>query len=149
MAKSKYDRELEKAYEELKALRKEEKKNQNDLLTFFIGLLMFGAGLFMVFQNAQVRSSWGEGFFYPLGTWRIPNGLIMLPLIIGIAMLFLMERKIYGWVVSSLGVVFILLSIILSVSVVWRTTSVYVFIIMFGLIAAGGGMMLKILFKKR
>ena len=149
MAKSKYDRELEKAYEELKEMKKKEKKNQNDLLIFFVGLLMFGAGLFMVLQNAQVQSTWGYGYFYHIGSWGIPNGLVLLPLIIGIAMLFLMERKIFGWIVVSLGVVFILLSIILSVRVVWRTTSVYVFVIMFGLVAAGAGMMIKVLFRKR
>lgn len=110
---------------------------------------MFGAGLFMVLQNAHVQSTWGYGYFYHIGSWGIPNGLVLLPLIIGIAMLFLMERKIFGWIVVSLGVVFILLSIILSVRVVWRTTSVYAFVIMFGLVAAGAGMMIKVLFRKR
>lgn len=149
MGKSKYDKELDKAYEDLKKIRKEQNQGRNDLLSFFIGLLMFGGGLFMVLQNAQVSSSWGYGYFYHIGSWGIPNGLIMLPLLIGIVMLFLMDRKIFGWIVTVLGILFILLTIIMSVHISWRTTSVYVFIIMFGLIAAGGGLMLKSLFRKR
>ncbi len=148
MKKSKSERDLDRAYRELQEIQKENKRNRNDLLSFFIGILMFGGGLFLIFQNAQVRSSWGSGYFYHIGSWGIPNGLIMLPVIIGIVMLFLMDRKIFGWIVTILGIIFILLTIIMSVRIVWRTTSVYVFIIMFGLAAAGGGLMLRALFRK-
>lgn len=149
MSKSKYDKELEKAYKDLHDMQKEHKRDRNDLLYFFIGLLMFGGGLFMVLQNAQVQSLWGHGYFYHIGSWGVPNGLVLLPVLIGIAMLFIMERKIFGWIVTSLGIIFILLTLIMSVRIVWRTTSAYVFIIMFGLVAAGGGLMLKALFRKR
>jgi hypothetical protein len=151
MGKSKYDDELEKAYEELRKTKKKRNQDRNDLLSFFIGLLMFGAGLFMIFQNAQMQSlwGWGNGSFYRIGSWELPNGLIMIPLLIGIVMLFMMEHKIFGWIVTILGILFVLLTIIMSVRIVWRTTSAYVFIIMFGLVAAGGGLMLKALFRKK
>lgn len=149
MSKSKYDKELEKAYHDLKDIQEGNNKNRNDLLTFFAGLLMFGAGLFMILQNAVVTSSWGHGYFYHIGSWGIPNGMIMLPVLIGIVMLFLMERKLFGWIVLVLGIIFILLSIIMSVKIVWRNTNAYMFILMFGLVAAGGGMMLKVLFAKK
>ena len=149
MGRSKYDKELEKAYNELKEMNREQNKNRNDLLNFFLGLLMFGGGLFMVLQNAQVTSSWGSGYFYRIGSWGVPNGLIMLPVLIGIVMLFLMDKKIFGWIVTVLGILFILLTIIMSVRITWRSTSAYVFIIMFGLVAAGGGLMLRALFRKR
>ncbi|MBQ8297664.1 MAG: hypothetical protein IJX77_07775 [Ruminococcus sp.] len=149
MSKSKYDKELEKAYKDLKEMNKESKKARNDLLNFFIGLLMFGGGLFLIFQNAQVTSTWGSGYFYHIGSWGVPNGLILLPLIIGVIMLFMMDRKIFGWIVIALGVIFILLTIIMSVRIVWRTTSVYMFVLMFGLAAAGAGLMLRALFRTK
>lgn len=149
MGKSKYDKELEKAYKDLHDMQKENNKNRNDLLNFFIGLLMFGGGLFMVLQNTRVSSSWGSGYFYHLGSWGVPNGLIMLPVLIGIVMLFMMDRKIFGWIVTVLGILFILLTIIMSVRVTWQTSSAYVFILMFGLVAAGGGLMLRALFRKK
>lgn len=149
MGKTKYDKELEKAYSELCETKKERNKEINDLRNFFIGLLMFGAGLFMILQNARVSSSWGYGSFYHIGSWGVPNGMIMLPLLIGIVMLFMMEKKLFGWIVSVLGVIFILLTIIMSVRLTWISTSAYTFIIMFGLVAAGGGLMMRVLFRKK
>lgn len=148
MAKSKYDKELEKAYAELKEMNKERDRDRNDLLHFFLGLLMFGGGLFMVLQNAKVSTSWGSTFYH-IGSWGIPNGLIMLPVLIGIVMLFMMEKKLFGWIVTVLGIIFILLTIIMNLSITWQRTSAFAFIMMFGLVAAGGGLMLKSLFRKR
>ena len=103
----------------------------------------------MIFQNIVVESTWGYGgYFFRIGGFGLPNGLIMLPIVAGIAMLFLMDRKIFGWVVLSIGIVIVLLSVMLTTHLRWRSTNAYVFIIMFGLVAAGGGMVLRELFRK-
>ncbi len=105
----------------------------------------------MILQNVDVTSNWGVaggGYFFRLGSFSLPNGLIMLPIIVGIAMLFLMDRKIFGWIVLSLGIVILLISIISSVHLRWRTSNAYVFLVMFALVAAGAGTMLRVLFRK-
>jgi hypothetical protein len=139
--------ELERAYALLEEKEEREKKNKNDLLMFFAGLLMFAGGVFMILQNVIVRSNWGTSFYH-IGTWNVPNGLIMLPVLIGIVMLFVMDRKIFGWIVFGLGLLFILLTVIMSVSITWKTSNAYMFLLMFGLAAAGGGMLMKVLFGK-
>lgn len=139
--------ELERAYAVLEDMDRKKKKNKNDLLTFFAGLLMFAGGVFMILQNVIVRTSWGTSFYH-IGGWNVPNGLIMLPVLIGIVMLFVMDRKIFGWIVFGLGILFILLTVIMSVSISWKTSNAYVFLLMFGLAAAGGGMLMKVLFSK-
>ncbi|MBO4877425.1 MAG: hypothetical protein J5501_05410 [Ruminococcus sp.] len=150
MGKTKHDKELEKAYKDLRDFERDAHKSRNQLLTFFCGLLMFAAGLFLIFQNTMVSSGYGFGGygFLHFGSFSLPNGMIMVPLIIGIAMLFLMDRKIFGWIVVAIGIIIILAAIISSVHISWRTTNMYMFILMFGLTAAGGGMMLKELFRK-
>lgn len=145
--KKKAESELERAYRELEEREDRRKKNKNDLLTFFAGLLMFAGGVFMILQNIIVRTSWGTSFYH-IGTWAVPNGMIMLPVLIGIVMLFVMEKKIFGWIVFGLGILFILLTIIMSVSISWKTSNGYMFLAMFGLAAAGGGMLMKVLFSK-
>ncbi len=147
MAKSKYDKELEKAYSELKEINKERNRDRNDLLSFFLGLLMFGGGLFMVLQNIQVTTNW-HATFYRIGTWSMPNGLIMLPVLIGIVMLFMMDKKLFGWIVTVLGIIFILLTVIMNTGISWQRSSAFAFVMMFGLVAAGGGLMLKALFRR-
>ena len=149
MAKNKRDTDLDKMYKELMEGRDSAKRDSEGsrLLSFFIGLLMLAGGLFMIFQNINVSSNCG-GYFFHIGSFHIANGMIMLPAIIGIGMLFLMRRKIFGWIVLAIGVVIILLSVLLTTHLAWRTTSAYIFIIMFGLTAAGAGMVLRELFRK-
>ena len=106
MSKSKNDDELEKLYKELKQIENGESKDKHELRDFFLGLLMFGAGLFMILQNAQVTSSVGYGgYFYRIGPWGVPNGLIILPVIIGIFMLIFRIGDIGLWQVFFLVIV--------------------------------------------
>ena len=63
------------------------KKDGNELLRFFCGLLLFGAGMFMIFQNLTVTSNMGYGgSIFRIGGFNLPNGTIMIPLLIGIAL---------------------------------------------------------------
>lgn len=153
MAKSNGDKELEKIYKELREMNENPGKSSsegNDLLRFFIGLVMLAGGLFMIFNNLSVSSSWGaRGYIFHLGSMGIPNGMVMLPIIVGIGMLCLMKRKIFGWIVIAVGIAIVLLSILLSTHIYWRSTSAYIFIIMFGMTAAGAGLVLRELFRNR
>lgn len=153
MAKSNGDKELEKIYKELREMNENPGKSSsegNDLLRFFIGLVMLAGGLFMIFNNLSISSSWGaRGYIFHLGSMGIPNGMVMLPIIVGIGMLCLMKRKIFGWIVIAVGIAIVLLSILLSTHIYWRSTSAYIFIIMFGMTAAGAGLVLRELFRNR
>ena len=147
--KSKYDTELDKAYRDLKEYNDRRDKNRNDLLEFFVGLLMLAAGVFMIFQNLNIESTWGYGgYMFSFGGFNLPNGTIFIPIFIGIVMLFLMERKIFGWIFVAVGLVIVLAAVLMSVRMHWRTTNAYMFVLMFGLTAAGGGLVLRQLFKK-
>ncbi len=142
-----YQQELRKIRAELEEGKTRKSKAENDLMQFFCGLLMLAAGLFLIFQNLDVRSSWGTGFLH-FGGYSLPNGLIFLPVLIGIVMLFLMDRKVFGWIVLAVGIVIVLAGVIMSVNIRWRTTNAYIFIAMFGLAAAGGAMVIRQLLKK-
>ena len=47
----------------------------------------------------------------------------------------------------AVGIVIIIAAVLLSVSIVWRSSSAWVFIVMFGMAFAGGAMMLRELFR--
>lgn len=120
---------------------------KGSLLEFFIGLLLLGGGLFWVFQSVRVTTAWGS-YFYRIGGWGVPNGVIIIPLLIGIIMLFMMKRKIFGWIVTSIGVLAILLSIMNSVSFHFVSQSLFSYILMFGFVAVGAALVIKSLFAK-
>lgn len=149
------DKKLKKLEEEQRRLMKEidrmnstqkSSSSSGSLMQFLIGLVLLGAGLFWIFESVHVSTGYGSVF--RIGGWGIPNGTIIIPLLIGIVMLFVMERKIFGWVVTGIGIAVILVGIITSVRLSFYGTSLFEYILMFGFTLAGGGLVLKNLFKK-
>lgn len=126
------------------------RKTKNDLLMFFIGLVLLGAGLFWLFQRTSVATVgiFSGGLLF--GNIMIPTGIVLLPLIIGIILLFFLEdKRIIGWIVTVIGLIIVILSILMSVRISFERTSLFEFICMFGFIAAGTGLLLRTLFRKR
>lgn len=134
------DRKLKRLEEQQRKLMEEIERNnrridpdgkRNDksgLISFLMGLILLGGGL--------------------LGSWAMPNGVIIIPLLAGIIMLFVMRKKIYGWVVTAIGVLIILLTVMNSVSLHFVSQSFFSYILMFGFIAVGAALALKALFTK-
>lgn len=125
----------------------EKKKGDSSLVTFFVGIICLAIGLFIVFQSTDVGFSW---YSFALGGFRIPTGVIVIPLFIGIILLFYNSKSIVSWLVTIIGVALILITIIMSVNIIFRRTSLFFFILMFGFILAGIGLLLKsLLFKPK
>ncbi|WP_297290244.1 hypothetical protein [uncultured Flavonifractor sp.] len=118
-------------------------KRGGSLLAFFVGLLLLGAGLFMIANQVSVTSSFG---YFRLGGVSVPFGLTTVPLIIGIIWLFVKPDMVLPKIVIVLGVLFIIVSIIMSVRLHFVRTSLYEYILMFGMTAAGTGLILRTLF---
>lgn len=131
---------------EKRMIDKPEKANvDHTLLNFFLGLILFALGIFLVCRNTYVTTSW---HIWHVGNIGIPTGVVAVPLLIGIGVLFFNSKSIIGWIVVVLGLVFLLASIILSVQIRFSTTSLFQYILMFGCIFAGAGLLLRSLFKK-
>ena len=125
-------------------------KTKNELLMFFIGLILLGTGLFWLFQRTSVATVgiFSGGLLF--GNIMIPTGVVLIPLILGIILLFFLEdKRIIGWIVTVIGLIVVILSILMSVRISFERTSLFEFICMFGFIAAGTGLLLRTLFRKR
>ena len=136
--------------EELKELRDDMKdtknENNNEMLDFFLGIIMLGAGLFMLSKRVMVHSSW---YIWRIGSFDLSSGLVTVPLIIGIIWQFYNPKSIIPKIIITLGVIFIIATIIMSIRISFVTTSMFDYIIIIGLAAAGSGLLLKNLFKKQ
>ena len=84
---------------------------------------------------------------HPLGSFLI--GLVLLPLLIGIGLLFFLDRKWVGWVVVAIGLLAILGTLLTSVRFRPITASLWQYVVMFGMIAAGCGLVARGLLKSR
>lgn len=125
------------------------KHNSNITIQFFLGILLMGAGLFMLTNQVTVSSSWYSWGFLRLGGHDFSTGVVVFPLLVGIVMLFYNPKWMFAKIIIVLGALFIVLTIIMGISLHFRSTSLFTYIIIVGLIAAGGGLLLKTMFSKK
>jgi hypothetical protein len=104
---------------------------------FFIGLGMAVAGGWLITNQVTVTS----GFWQ----WGGHNafGLTLIPLTIGIGLLFFNGRSIAGWLLTFCGAVIILAGIITNLEIYFRPTSLFNTLMMLALLAAGIGLVAK------
>jgi len=110
--------------------------------TFFAGLLLSVVGGYLVLNQVQVTSSFT---FFGLWGWSRPAGfgLTMLPMLIGVGVLFFDGKSKLGWILTVGGVLTILAAILMSLSIRWETTSLFNTLLMFGMLAAGLGLIAR------
>ena len=110
---------------------------------FLVGLAMAVGGAYLLTQQVMVTSGfWG---------WFGPNtfGLSLLPLIVGIGILFFNGRSALGWVLTFLGAVVIFLGILMNLRIYFAPTSLFNTLIMLALLAGGLGLVARSLRPQR
>lgn len=110
-----------------------------------LGLVFFFGGVYIIFQNTMVSASWG---FY-IGHFHVSSGMIIIPLLIGIVWKTMNPSSKGAWILIGLGIFCILLTIIMGVRIHFITSSLFDYILMFGLTAVGFGLLLKCLIINR
>jgi len=138
--------EDKKISQEINNLKSEKpKKESNDLLYFFIGLVLLAVGLFLLSKRVVVHTSWG----FRLWGMEITSGLIIVPLIIGVIWQFVNPKSIVAKIFMVIGAIIIVAAIIMSVRINFVTTSLFDYILIIVMAAAGAGLLLRVLFKKK
>ena len=127
--------------EKLNLLYKEE---GNDALYFFLGIILLAAGLFMLSKRVMVHSCW---YIWSFGGFDLSSGTVTIPLIIGIIWYFFNSKSVIPKVIITISVIFLILSIIMGIRINFVTTSLFDYILIFGMAAAGAGLLLKSMFK--
>ena len=104
---------------------------------FLLGLGMAVAGAYLLTQRVTVTSGywslWGYNAF----------GLSLLPLLVGVGLLFFNGRSIAGWLLTFAGVVIILVGVIANLGVYFQPTSLFNTLVMLVLLAGGIGLVAR------
>ena len=114
---------------------------------FFAGLAMVALGVFLIAQNTIVRTGLNLRRF--TGGYNPSFGVLVLPIMIGIILLFTMKRKIIGCLLIVLGILIIMLSLLMGLEVYFKTTSLYIVVLMFSIVAIGIGLIIRGIFQRR
>jgi hypothetical protein len=104
---------------------------------FIFGLALAIAGGYLIMNQVQVTT----GYWH----WWGPNtfGLTLIPLVLGIGLLFYDGRSIAGWVLAGGGAVIIFVGILANLQIYFQSTTLFNVILMLTLFAAGLGLMAR------
>lgn len=107
---------------------------------FFFGLILAGIGGYLLFNQVQVTThgTWGWGFG---GTSTF--GVTLIPLLLGVGMLFFNGKSKIGWILLVGGLLFIVAGIIARMDIYFHRTSLFQTLVMLALIAGGLGLIFK------
>jgi hypothetical protein len=105
--------------------------------TFLAGSAMVVAGGYLLLTRVTVPSGlwmlWGYNAF----------GLSLVPLLVGIGILFFDGRSLIGWVLTAAGALIILVGIIANLHVYFMPTSLFDTLLILGLLAGGLGLVAR------
>ena len=110
---------------------------------FLIGFAMACAGAYLLSNQVMVASSYW--------TFNGTNafGLTLLPMLIGIGMLFWNGRSVLGRLLTAAGALFILAGVLINLHIYFQPTSLFNTIVMLVLLAGGLGLIARALVPHR
>lgn len=115
---------------------------------FFIGLVMMCGGFYLLLNAISVSSSFGMGarlygFNAYGGNYNITSGMIMIPFIFGVGLIFYNSKNILGWVLSLGSITGLIFGVITSIRFSFKTMSSFDLIVILVLAFGGLGLFLR------
>ena len=105
--------------------------------SFLAGAAMVVAGAYLLLSRVSVVG----------GSWEIYGqnafGLSLVPLLVGIGVLFYNGKSVAGWLLTGAGAIIILAGIIANLRIYLRSTSLFDTLMMLGLLAGGLGLVAR------
>ena len=110
---------------------------------FFIGFVMMSGGFYMLLNAIVVRSNFGLGMglygFSAFGSnYNLTTGMVLVPFIFGIGLIFYNSRNPIGWLLSVGSISALIFGVIASIQFTFKTMSAFELIVI--LILAIGGL---------
>jgi hypothetical protein len=111
---------------------------------FFLGLIMMCGGFYLLLNGIMVSSAFGWGTrLFGIGGIGITGGIILIPLIIGVAMIFYNARSALGWLLAVGALAALVFGVIASLSLSLRTMTAFELICILVLAFGGLGLFLR------
>ena len=99
--------------------------------SFVIGVAMACVGAYLLTNQVIVAGSYWN--FYGNSTF----GITLVPMLIGVAMLFWNGRSLFGWLLTAAGALFILAGVIANLHIYFRPATLFDTIVMLVLLVGG------------
>jgi hypothetical protein len=143
-----------------------------DFFTFLLGAVLLSMGAFLFFNQVMVSSQpidlgrglrfgqgfgrswggaygsgfggggWGSGFGMPQGLGD-SFGLLLIPLVIGVCLLFALRNQRWGWFLVLASVAALAVGVLQTLIMRFQPTTLWNLLMMMALIGSGGGLMFR------
>ena len=104
---------------------------------FLLGFVMVCVGGYLISNQVIVAGSYWN--FYGANTF----GITLIPMLIGIALLFFNGRSIAGWFLTAAGALFILAGVIANIHIYFQPTTLFNTLVMLVLLVGGLGLIAR------
>ena len=115
---------------------------------FLIGLAMMSGGFYMLLQSIRVTVNFGlSGKLFGVSmlgqSFGVTSGMIMIPFIFGVGIMFYNSRNIIGWLLTFSSLVAMIFGVIASTQFVLRNMTAFELITILVLCMGGLGLFLR------
>jgi hypothetical protein len=108
---------------------------------FFMGLGMFIIGAYLLLSAIQVTNNFYLGYgLFSVGGFQVTSGIIFIPFMIGVGMLFFNSSNVIGWLLAIGSLLLMIVGVISSTHLTLRPMSAFELIVIIGLLAGGIGL---------
>ncbi|WP_289028997.1 hypothetical protein [uncultured Paraglaciecola sp.] len=116
---------------------------------FFIGVIMMCGGFYMLLNAITVSSNFGlSSRLFGFGSnFGVTGGMIMIPFIFGIGLVFFNAKNILGWLLTLGSITALIFGVVSSVRFNLRTMTSFELIVILVLAVGGLGLFLRSLKK--
>jgi hypothetical protein len=108
--------------------------------TFVAGICMTGAGGYLLLNQVQVHGGYFMFGGLPYGT---SFGLSLVPILIGVFLLFVNGKSVLGWILTGAGGAIVLAGILMSLQIHFQPTSLYNTLVILVLLFGGLGLVFR------
>lgn len=115
------------------------------LSQFFMGIVMMCGGFYMLLNSIVITSSWGMGarLYNFGGGYALTSGMIMIPFLFGVGIIFYNSRNPIGWLLTVGSLTGLIFGVISSIHFSFRSMSAFDLIVILVLAFGGVGFFLR------
>ena len=122
----------------------DDKNKKNHSIELLFGIVLLCSGLFILAQKVTVSSGW---YTFYLGNFSFSSGLVTIPLILSLIWYIVKPTKKIPRICLIISAILLVLSIIMNTRFYFSQATLFDYIIIFGLISLGIGLILRDYFK--
>ena len=116
-------------------------------LTFFVGFIMMCGGLYLLLSEMIVRPQFGLGApLFSYGGVNVPTGMVFIPFLFGIGLVFYNARNWLGWALSIGSMTALIFGVIANLNIRLAKMSAFDLIVILVLMVGGLGLILRALY---